>query len=275
MVIPHRAGRAFLPDQDGAGDGTASPEDAQSAIVRLIALDRTSPVPLYFQLAQHLEQAIDSGQLPPGTRLDNELLLAGQLGLSRPTVRRAMQYLVDKGLLVRRRGVGTRVVQPKVRRPLELTSLYDDLAASGQRPATVVLSNDVVPAPDDAAAALAVPAGTPVIKLVRLRSASEQPIARMCNYLPADLFNLSTSALQDRGLYQLLRSAGVHLHAANQTIGARSATAEEARLLGESRGAALLTMQRLTYDDHGTAVEFGTHIYAASRYSFELSLLAH
>ncbi len=232
-------------------------------------------MPLYFQVAQILEQAIDSGQLPPGTRLDNELSLADELGLSRPTLRRAMQYLVDKGLLVRRRGVGTRVVQPKVRRPLELTSLYDDLAAGQMRPATVVLTNEVIPAPEDAAAELAVPAGTPVIRLIRLRSASEQPIARMCNYIPADMVELPTPALQERGLYQLMRASGIQLHAAHQTIGARSATADEARQLGETRGAALLTMQRLAYDDHGTPVEFGTHIYAASRYSFELSLLAH
>src|SRR5689334_15309861 len=77
-----------------------------------LVIDRSSPVPLYFQLAQHLEQAIDSGAMPPDTMLANEIQLARQLGLSRPTVRRAMQYLVEKGLLVRRRGVGTRVVQP-------------------------------------------------------------------------------------------------------------------------------------------------------------------
>ena len=256
------------------GDGPAG-ASAQNIVLGLLALDRGSPVPLYFQVAQHMEKAIESGQLPPGTRLDNELLLADELGLSRPTLRRAMQYLVDKGLLVRRRGVGTRVVQPKVRRPLELTSLYDDLAATGQRPATVVLSNEVITAPDDVAESLSLPQGSPVIRLVRLRSASEQPIARMCNYLPATLLELPTPLLQERGLYQLLRSAGVQLQAATQTIGARSATAEEARLLGESRGAALLTMQRLTYDDHGTPVEYGVHVYAASRYSFELSLLAH
>jgi GntR family transcriptional regulator len=277
MVTTARPGRpgaspASLPDSTTADTPDVS---AQNAVLGLLALDRNSPVPLYFQVAQHLEQAIDSGQLPPGTRFDNELLLADELGLSRPTLRRAMQYLVDKGLLVRRRGVGTRVVQPKVRRPLELTSLYDDLAATGQRPATVVLTNEVIPAPDDVASILSLPPGTPVIMLVRLRSASEQPIARMCNYIPAQLLDLPTSGLQDRGLYQLLRSAGVRLHAANQTIGARCATAEEARLLGESRGAALLTMQRVTYDDHGTVIEYGTHIYAASRYSFELSLLAH
>jgi DNA-binding transcriptional regulator YhcF (GntR family) len=98
-----------------------------------IPVDRTSPVPLYFQVAQHLERAIAGGELAPGTRLENEIMLADQLGLSRPTMRRAIQYLVDRGLLVRKRGVGTQVVQSKVRRPVVLTSLYDDLDKSGQR----------------------------------------------------------------------------------------------------------------------------------------------
>jgi GntR family transcriptional regulator len=245
-----------------------------ASLLGLVTLDRSSPVPLYFQLAQLLQKAIEDGLVPPGTRLDNEIQLAGELGLSRPTVRRAMQHLIDKGLIVRRRGVGTRVVQPKVRRPLELSSLYEDLAASGQQPTTAVLSHTVEPAGPEVAEALAVDIGTPLVALVRLRSAQGRPIARMANYLPASLLDVDTDALERHGLYQLIRAAGVHLHAATQVIGARSATAEEARLLGESRGAAVLTMQRIAYDDNGSAVEYGRHIYAATRYSFELSLLS-
>jgi|tagenome__1003787_1003787.scaffolds.fasta_scaffold20776019_1 GntR family transcriptional regulator len=269
MVTP-----SLAPDPGGAAAHRASNVNPMAPVLSSLNLDRSSPVPLYFQVAQHLEHAIETGQVPPGTRLDNEIDLAEHLGLSRPTMRRAMQHLVDKGLLVRRRGVGTRVVQPKVRRSLELTSLYDDLAGSGQRPATRVLKNEVVPAPADVAEALSLPEGTPLIWLVRLRSAGDQPIARMSNYLPTDLPGLSTESLIERGLYQLIRASGVQLHAAVQTIGARTATTTEARLLGESRGAAVLTMNRLTYDDHGRAIEYGTHIYAASRYSFELSLLS-
>lgn len=239
----------------------------------MLAIDRASPVPLYFQVAQHLERAIEEGRMPPGTRLDNEVQLAEQLGLSRPTLRRAMQYLVDKGLLVRRRGVGTRVVQPKVRRPLELSSLFDDLTTSGRRPTTAVLSNTVEPADTEAASALSLPEGSPVIHIVRLRYALEQPIAKLVNVLPGNVPGLTTEALERHGLYQLLRAAGIQLHTATQTIGARKATAEEAGALGESKGAALLTMQRLTYDDHGRRVELGNHVYAATRYSFELTLL--
>src|SRR6188508_51812 len=97
-----------------------------------VDLDRSSPVPLYYQVAQQIEHAINEGQLSPGDRLDNENSLAEQFGLSRPTMRRAIQELVDKGLLVRKRGVGTQVVQSPVHRRVELTSLYDDLTRAGQ-----------------------------------------------------------------------------------------------------------------------------------------------
>jgi DNA-binding GntR family transcriptional regulator len=81
-----------------------------------IDLDRSSPVPLYFQVAEQIAEAIRRGDLAPGARLDNEILLADKLGLSRPTIRQAIQYLVDKGLLVRKRGVGTQVVHGQVKR---------------------------------------------------------------------------------------------------------------------------------------------------------------
>jgi GntR family transcriptional regulator len=240
-----------------------------------IPVDRSSPVPLYYQIAQYLEAAIDSGAIPPGTRLDNELQLAAELGLSRPTVRRAIQYLVEKGLVVRKRGIGTKVVHTRVKRAIELTSLYDDLSRTGQVPTTTVLANRTEPAPAAVASALNVAEGTAVIALDRLRYAQAEPIARLRNYLPTTMRELTTDALQETGLYQLFRAHGIQLHAAIQTIGARTADAAEARLLGEPKGAPLLTMERVTYDDHGSVVEYGTHIYRASRYCFEQSLMAH
>lgn len=253
-------------------------ESAISELIRSMILDRASPVPLYFQAAQTFEAAILDGRLPPGTRFNNELHLAEQLGLSRPTMRRALQYLVDKGVLVRRRGIGTHVVQPKVRRPLGLSSLYEDLQASGQQPTTKVLALTTEPASDLVADALKVPTGAPVTAVIRLRSAGGRPIARMANYLPHTIPGLAEGitreGLEEHGLYQLIRGIGIQLHAADQVIGARKASNEEAQLLGEARGAALLTMQRIAYDDQGRVVEFGDHVYAATRYSFSLSMLA-
>jgi GntR family transcriptional regulator len=184
-----------------------------------------------------------------------------------------MEYLVDKGLVVRRRGIGTRVVQPKVRRPLELTSLYDDLASTGQSPTTELLSFDTVEADATVAEKLGVGFGDEVVRIERLRSAQDRPIARMINYLPQSLATFGSDDLERGGLYELLRSRGVHLHSAVQTVGARSASVAEARLLGEPRGSAVLTMQRVSFDDRGDVVEWGDHVYAASRYAFEINLL--
>ncbi|MBM4827721.1 GntR family transcriptional regulator [Streptomyces althioticus] len=238
-----------------------------------LSVDRGSPVPLYFQLAQQLESAIEHGTLTPGTLLGNEIELAARLGLSRPTVRQAIQSLVDKGLLVRRRGVGTQVVHSKVKRPLELSSLYDDLESAGQRPTTSVLVNTMVAASAEVAAALGVAEGGEVHRVERLRSAHGEPIAYLCNYLPAGLLDLDTGQLEATGLYRLMRAAGITLHSARQTIGARAAAALEAERLREQAGAPLLTMQRVTFDDTGRAVEYGTHTYRPSRYSFEFQLL--
>ncbi|NUR66152.1 MAG: GntR family transcriptional regulator [Streptomyces sp.] len=237
------------------------------------ALDRGSPVPLYYQLAQQLEAAIEHGALAPGNLLGNEIDLSVRLGLSRPTVRQAIQTLVDKGLLVRRRGVGTQVVHSQVKRGLELSSLYDDLEAAGQGPTTTVLRNEHVPATADVAAALGIAEGADVVVLERLRATHGQPVAFLCNYLPATLLELDTARLESTGLYRMMRSAGITLHSARQTIGARSATAEEGARLDEREGAALLTMQRTAYDDTGRPVEYGTHIYRASRYAFDFQLL--
>lgn len=237
------------------------------------ALDRGSPVPLYHQLAQQLEAAIEQGVLAPGNLLGNEVDLSVRLGLSRPTVRQAIQSLVDKGLLVRRRGVGTQVVHSQVRRPLELSSLYDDLEAAGQGPTTEVVRNEAVPAPASVAAALGLAEGGEVVLLERLRRTHGQPVALLCNYLPSGLLGLDSARLESTGLYRMMRSAGITLHSARQTVGARAATAEEAGRLDEKEGAALLTMQRTAYDDTGRPVEYGTHVYRASRYSFDFQLL--
>lgn len=251
-----------------------SPRPEPTSLTPAITLDRKSPVPLYFQVAQELERSIEAAELTPGMRLPNEVELAGVLGLSRPTMRKAMEYLVDKGLVVRQRGVGTRVVSPKVRRSLQLTSLFDDLDESGQRPTTDVLSNLILPASAEVADLLGITEGAPVIEIVRLRGALDQPIARLTNYLPAERLTISTADLQTHGLYQLLRRSGIQLHSATQVIGARTATAAEARSLGERKGAALLTMQRTAFDDHGKIAEYGNHLYSAARYSFQMSLLS-
>ena len=242
--------------------------------VRTVEVDRTSPVPLYFQVATRLQELIERGEIGVGDRIENEVDLADRLGVSRPTTRRAIQYLVERGMLVRKRGVGTQVVHPKVRRPVELSSLYDDLVSADRAPRTEVLKLEVLPATPEIATALEITPGTEVTWIERLRHAGGEPLALMHNAIPLDLIRLTERDLGERGLYELLRRAGYVPRIATQVIGARSAGAAEARILAEKRGASLLTMSRTAWDAGGRALEYGSHVYRATRYSFELNLSA-
>ena len=250
------------------------PQTAANAVAApsVITIDRTSPVPLYFQLAQHFEAAIRSGALKVGSRLDNEVQLAERLGLSRPTVRAAFQYLSNKGLVVRKRGAGTLVANERIDRDVELTSLYDDLAAAGRSPDTKVIRNEVTHASAAVAAALQLPEPAMVVSLERIRLADGEPIALMHNFLPTGLVHLSIDMLEQHGLYELLRASGIRLGSATQRMCAKNASAMEARILHENRGAALLTMERIAYDETGRPLEFAQHLYRASRYAFTTSL---
>lgn len=240
---------------------------------RFMKLERTGPIPLYFQVSQIIEEAITDGTLPAGSRLENEVALGDRLGLSRPTIRRAIQDLVDKGLLVRRRGVGTQVVHGQVSRGVELTSLNDDLERSGQRPSTRMLECKVVKADGKIAEQLAVPVGTPTLYLHRVRLADNVPVSIMENWLPEDFTNLEAADITEHGLYQVLRSRGVTMRVAKQRIGARKATSKESELLDLEKNAALLTMDRTAFDNSGRAVEFGHHCYRPDLYSFSVTLV--
>jgi GntR family transcriptional regulator len=112
------------------------------------------------------------------------------------------------------------------------------------------------------------------VSLERLRLTYGEPMAFLRNWLPPGLFDPPSGRLESTGLYRLMRAAGITLHSAQQTVGARNATPDEAGLLAEEPGAALLTMSRTTYDDTGRPVEYGSHIYRATRYAFDFRLLA-
>lgn len=241
-----------------------------------LSVDRSSPVPLYHQLATAIEAAVEDGELAPGTRLENETDLAKRLGLSRPTLRRAMQELVDKGLIVRKRGIGTQVVgRNSFKRQLQLTSLFDDLVASGRRPATRVVGYEVVAADAAVADQLGVDTGSEVVHLERVRFADGEPLAVLRNWLPVDLGrSFGADELETAGLYELFRRAGVHVRIASQRIGARGATAAEADHLQVEESEALVTMERTTLDESGRAVEVGRHAYRADRYTFEVTVVA-
>ena len=239
-----------------------------------ITLERNSPVPLYYQVAQAIEHAINTGALAPGDRLENELSLTSRLGLSRPTARQAIQELVKKGLLVRKRGVGTQVVRSQFRRTEALSSLNEDIIKAGKIPSTRLLEYSVGPLDQDIRDAIDV--GTvsesEFIKIRRLRLADDVPLAILTNYLPTR-FEITEEDMQSKSLYACLRSLGVNLKIAHQQISARLMTDDEAELLDAETPAACLTVDRIAYDDVGQFVEFGRHMYHAAQYSIQSSLV--
>lgn len=236
-----------------------------------IAIERDSATPLYEQIARPIEAAILSGELPAGAMIEDEVSMAQRLDVARPTARRALQELANKGLLTRRRGVGTRVTPPHVHRPMKLSSLNEDLTDAGFVPSTKVLSYQVREATGEEAERLGLDAGTGVLAVSRLRFADDHPLAILNNVLPLDVAPTWPELGAD-GLYRCLRSRGVEIASATQEIGARQATAEEAERLGESTGAPLLTMTRVGRSADGRAVELGRHVYRPSLYSFQFSL---
>src|SRR5699024_445149 len=179
---------------------------------------------------------------------------------------------VDKGMLVRKRGVGTQVVQAPVNRQVALTSLYDDLRTAGKSPRTEIIEYRLGRPSPAAVDRLQLRPGAPVLDLSRMRSADGEPLAVTRNALPERIAP-SRGALAASGLYACLREQGITTALAHERIGATVADAEHAELLGEEVGAALLTMERKSFANDGSVVEYGYHDYRASRYSFEVTLV--
>jgi len=236
-----------------------------------IVIDRASATPLYEQIAAPIEAAILSGELSAGSMIEDEVSMASRLDVARPTARRALQELANKGLLSRRRGVGTRVTPPHVHRPMKLSSLNEDLVEAGFAPTTRVLNYQVREATPLEAEQLGLGPDEGVLEVSRLRFADDHPLAILTNLIPLDIAP-TWQDLGSNGLYQCLADHGISIAAATQEIGARGATAEEAKTLGEEPGAPLLTMHRVGRTAEGRAVEVGNHVYRPSRYSFRFSL---
>lgn len=238
-----------------------------------VDVDRSGPVPLYFQVSSRIEKAILTGRLPAGARLENEVVLGRRLSLSRPTIRHAIQELVDKGLLVKSRGIGTQVVHGQLTRDVALTSLFEDLTRNGKRPSSRVLTHELTAAPPQVAEAFGLGPDATVFHLRRVRLADGVPFAILENHLPERFAALSPAQLEQGSLYQLMRARGASMRVAKQNIGAHTAGPDEERFLGVAPGAPVLTASRRVYDRLGRAVDIGSHSYRPDLYSFDITLV--
>lgn len=238
-----------------------------------IELDRRSPTPLHAQISGPLEKLITSGTLHPGTLIENEVSMAARLNVSRPTARRALQTLVDHGLLLRRRGAGTIVAPKPTHRLFSLSSLKEDLTSAGHTPTTEILSYECKLASQSVADRLGVDVGTDVVELERLRYMDGIPLAILYNWLP--LANVPPrSELEEGGLYEFMRGRGIMIASTHQMVGAQRAQRREARLLDIAVRQPTLTIERTAFDQHGQIVEWGFHTYRADRYRYESTVFA-
>jgi len=238
-----------------------------------IRLDRASPTPLYHQVARELERAIEDGRLARGDYLENELVLAEQWQVSRITLRRSIQELVGAGLLVRRRGVGTQVVND-VLPHARLVSVYDDLMDRGLDPTTEVLALERLVPERSVLDQLGLAARTEVVYIERCRYAAGRRLALMRNWILVEAAgDLTAEALEADGLYRLLRAKGVWPHSVTRRVSARIAGPDEAKLFDMEVGDPILALDSRMQDTTGRRVEVSEQIYDGRSYTMEMSIV--
>ena len=211
------------------------------------------------QLAELLKAHIREWALPPGSRLPTERELIERSGLSRVTVRAAVGILEDEGWLVRRQGLGTFVAEP-VKQKLEsgVRTITEILVGRGVTPRVEVLSREVVPAPARVAATLG---RSEVLRIQRRFSDSDQPLAIVTAYLPADLADdvvqpLVSGASPTETTYTMWEQRlGVRIYTATHEIHAAGASPEIAAALGLSEGSPVMVLRRTSYTDKNEPLE--------------------
>lgn len=236
------------------------------------AIDRDSHTALHQQISLQLEHMITKHEIQPGQTIEDEVSLANRLKISRPTVRRAFQDLAAKGLLSRRRGVGTRVSPTPVQRQVKLSSLNDDLIRAGHTTRTEVLRYEVRFADDDISEKLGCEVGSEIVFFERLRWLDNSRFALMHNYVPSDIAPSLTDLARD-GFYQCLAQSGVQLQSGYQQVGAKNATDYEVKMLHVNPAAALVTTKRTAYDETGRIIEYASHCYDAAQYAVTMPLV--
>ncbi|MDZ4096932.1 MAG: GntR family transcriptional regulator [Paracoccaceae bacterium] len=229
--------------------------------------------PLYVQLHRRIAEAISSSRLAPGDSLPAERDLAAMTGLSRVTVRKAVQALVASGQLVRRRGSGTFVaakVAPLQQSLSLLTSFTEDMARRGRTVQSAWLGRGLhAPTPEEVMA-LGLGAGDRVARLDRVRSSDDVPLAIERAALPAGI--LPCPEQVNTSLYAVLEMVGLRPVRAVQRISAANLGPRDAGLLAVAPGAAALKIERISYLASGRIVEFTRSIYRGDVYDFAVEL---
>jgi GntR family transcriptional regulator len=231
------------------------------------------PLPKYHQVYLVLREQLAEGRFD--RRVPPEMQLVKQFGVARVTVRKALEKLAAEGLIARVPGRGTVAVRREPPEPARarLTGLLENIVSMGLRTAVKVLSCECLPAPDAVARQLALPAGGPVQKAVRVRSTDEGPLSHITTYVPAALAQgFGPEELASQPILLLLEAQGVRIGRARQSISARLADAAVAPHLEVAVGSALLAVDRLIFDQQDRPVQWLQGLYRPDRYQYEMQL---
>ncbi|MCY3947480.1 MAG: GntR family transcriptional regulator [Anaerolineaceae bacterium] len=241
-----------------------------------MTLDRDSVQPLYLQLETLLRNQIEAGGAKAGDRLPAELALAQQYGISRMTVRRAINALVTENILVRRPGKGTFVASEKVPfMATTLTSFSGVMRGLGLAVTSRVIALDLRSPPAPVASELRLPAGAAAAYLRRVRYINGEAIAIMSSWMPATCFAaLQQADLTSEPITRVMeRAEGISIVRADDWLEATLARKEEARLLTIQVGDPVFLGRGVLYDDRGFPVRSSKVIYRGDR--FRISFSAH
>lgn len=241
------------------------------------SINFASNVPYYLQLIDILKEKINQGDWRPGEQIPSEPDLCATYEVSRTVVRQALREIEMERLIVRRKGKGTFVAEPKITESLvqKLTGFYQDMVDRGYQPRTTVLLQEVVPASAKVAEYLHLEPGTRVFQIERLRFVDNEPIVLVTTYIPYSLCpRLADYDLSDQSLYAVLeKEFGLVISHGRRTIEAGQANARESQLLNVEELDPMLLLDSITYLEDGTPVEFYHALHRGDRSRFEVELI--
>ncbi len=242
-----------------------------------LEVDKSLPTPAYLQLTAQIKHAIQTGELATGSALPSERELADNLGLSRMTVRRAIQELAEARYVEQRRGSGTYVLGRRLEQPVDrVQGFTDEAKVLGFKPGSVVLDLQKVIADEEVATALELEKGEKVLRISRLRTADDEPLALQVSHLAPAFLDLSIEQLKAMGsLYQTLKEQfGITPSGAEQVISARLPTPYEKTMLAISEAVPVLALERTTFIENRAPFEYVRSAYRSDRYRVLLELRA-
>lgn len=230
--------------------------------------DRT---PLYLQLARNLRDHIISGGIDPGDALPSERDLSEITGMSRVTVRKGIDQLIEQGVLFRKQGSGTFVARRIEAPGSALSGFSDDARSRGEDPGVIWMIRTYAAPTEDEATALGISTSARVVRLGRVRLSGGEPLAIEHAVVPAQF--LPDLATLGDSLYAALKANGAHPVSGTQRIRAALATPTEAAILCIEEKGEILRIERVTRTADGTAIEYTRSAYRGDRYEFVSELM--